>query len=334
MTYINNINYFKIVQNNTTKRVIVLIGEFHNRDDCRAIGVNTPFEIGNLLIEIAGALPPSQQHTPHLYIECPKANPAAITTPSMMFDMCNLSLSYLSNYYTVDNGIDDRHEFPELVELNSIAIYFPGSTPLDPRNLPIIINILRTFKIQYETFITMKYNKTIDELMRMPHIHPILSVVYLHFTNLDATLYHYNTGQIDQINTLQNIHKDLYPIILSVLDISISLRLDKHNDFTILYTGSDHCQTMSQYLFNNTTDWYTLYEGTNVAKNCITIDIGFVLNIIGSLQTPVFAPAQSVFAPRARHSFGRRLTAKAAGHSQTAKAAPKVKRSPSSRSYR
>jgi hypothetical protein len=342
MTYLNNINYFKILQNNTTGRVIVLIGELHTRDDCSNIGFNTPYGIGDLLTDIARALP--RLHTPHIYIECPKIDPAALTTPSVMFDICNMNqfqLNYLT-HYTVDNGIDDRHELPELVELYRIAIqpYFSGSTP-DPRNLTRIINILRTFKTKYYTFLTIKYNKTMTELMLCsPSIRRIIEdVEKIYFKNLSETVERYRNREINQIDTLQNIHRDLYPIILSGLDISIALKLMQHSDFTILYTGSDHCQTMSKYFFYNTNNWYTLYEGTIVGTNCIIIDTEYVLDIMRSIsvQMRMGFGYRKKNKSHTRYSLGSRSTSlrgrpfgsTALAYVPLRVAAPKVKRSPS-----
>ena len=284
MTYINNINYFKILQHNTSKRVIVLIGELHTRDDCRAIGFNTSYGIGDLLTDIARELPIS--YIPRIYIECPKIDPAQLTSPSVMFDICNMNqfqFNHLDNYI-VDMGIDDRHELPELVELYRIAIqpYYSGSTP-NPRNLPRIYSILQTFKEKYYTFITRKYNKPLKELMRSASIRRIIDSLQIRFENLRVTLGQYRNGGVNWIDTLQHIRTDLYPIILSGLDISIALRLSQNNDFTILYTGSDHCETMSQFLFHNNNIWATLYEGRVVGTNCITIDTRRVLDIMRSL---------------------------------------------------
>ena len=286
MTYINNINYFKILQHHKSLRVIVLIGELHTRDDCSNIGFNTPYGIGDLLTEIRNSLPRS--YTPRIYIECPKIDPAQLSTPSVMFDICNMNqfqFNHLDNY-TVDIGIDDRHELPELVEIFRLAIqpYYSGSTP-DPGDLPKIYSILQTFKAKYYTFIIRKYNKTLKELMRSASIRRIIDSLKIRFENLKVTLAQYRNGGINHIDTLERIRTDLYPIILSGLDISIALRLNQNTDFTILYTGSDHCATMSQFLFNDNNIWRTLYQGTVVGTNCITIDTVRVLNIMRSLPS-------------------------------------------------
>ena len=362
MTYINNINYFKILQHHKSLRVIVLIGELHTRDDCSNIGFNTPYGIGDLLTEIRNSLPRS--YTPRIYIECPKIDPAQLSTPSVMFDICNMNqfqFNHLDNY-TVDIGIDDRHELPELVEIFRLAIqpYYSGSTP-DPGDLPKIYSILQTFKAKYYTFIIRKYNKTLKELMRSASIRRIIDSLKIRFENLKVTLAQYRNGGINHIDTLERIRTDLYPIILSGLDISIALRLSQNTDFTILYTGSDHCNTMSEFLFNDNNIWRTLYTGTVVGTNCITIDTVRVLNIMRSLPSgphpdevemenvsynypeefeienvshnyPVEMDMSFGYRKKnkshTRSSFGRRLTSKRPLPKVT-RSAPKVKRSPS-----
>ena len=285
MTYYNNINYFKILQHNTSKSVVILIGELHTINDCSNIGFNTPYGIGDLLTDIANALP--RAYTPNIYIECPNIAQRDLTTPSMMFNICYMNqYNHLDNYI-VDKGIDIRHDLPELVEIYRLAImpYFAGSTPA-PRNLTRIIEILLKFKEKYYNFITRRFNRTIEELsMQSASINRIYRSLEMHFTNLERTLLMRRNRLIDPIATLDAIRADLYPIILSGLDISIVLRLRSrvNTDFIILYTGSDHCETMSQFLFYNNNIWHTLYEGNRVGTNCITIDTRLVLDIMRTL---------------------------------------------------